>query len=66
MKKIDVDKIENAFRDILDALGENVKREGLEDTPKRVAQSYGELFLDFFKILKMYLKEHLKWKRMIS
>lgn len=44
MKKIDVDKIENAFRDILDALGENVKREGLEDTPKRVAQSYGELF----------------------
>lgn len=44
MKKIDIDKIENAFRDILDALGENVKREGLEDTPKRVAQSYGELF----------------------
>ena len=44
MKKIDIDKIENAFRDILDALGENVKREGLEDTPKRVAQSYTELF----------------------
>ena len=49
MKKIDVDKIENAFRDILDALGENVKREGLEDTPKRVAQSYGELFSGLFQ-----------------
>ena len=44
MKKIDENKIENAFRDIIDALGENINREGLKDTPKRMAQSYGELF----------------------
>lgn len=44
MKKIDENKIENAFRDIIDALGENIDREGLKDTPKRMAQSYGELF----------------------
>lgn len=60
MKKIDENKIENAFRDIIDALGENINREGLKDTPKRMAQSYGELFLDYYKILKMFLKEHLK------
>ncbi|MDU1909744.1 GTP cyclohydrolase I FolE [Fusobacterium sp.] len=41
---MDVNKIENAFKDILDALGESIEREGLKDTPKRIAQSYTELF----------------------
>ena len=44
MKKIDIEKIERSFENILEALGEDREREGLKETPKRVAQSYGELF----------------------
>ncbi|MCP4482518.1 MAG: GTP cyclohydrolase I FolE [bacterium] len=36
-------KIENAVRDIIEALGEDPTREGLKDTPKRVAKMYAEL-----------------------
>ena len=42
-KKVDIPKIEDAVRQILVALGEDPKREGLVDTPKRVAQMYTEL-----------------------
>ena len=49
MKKIDVNKIENAFKEVIEALGENIEREGLKDTPKRIAQSYGELFSGLFQ-----------------
>lgn len=37
-------KIENAIRDILVAIGENPKRPGLLETPKRVAKMYEEIF----------------------
>ena len=43
-KKIDTDRIENAVREILLAIGENVDREGLQETPMRVARMYKELF----------------------
>jgi GTP cyclohydrolase I len=43
LKPIDNEKIENAVRDILDAIGEDVTREGLHDTPARVARMYAEL-----------------------
>ncbi len=36
--------IENAVRDLLVAVGEDPEREGLKDTPKRVARMYQELF----------------------
>lgn len=36
--------IEKAVRDILVALGDNPDREGLVDTPKRVAKMYDEVF----------------------
>lgn len=39
-----MDKIENAVRDILEALGDNPDREGLKDTPNRVARMYDEVF----------------------
>jgi GTP cyclohydrolase I len=42
-KKIDAAKIENAIRDILQALGEDTAREGIKLTPKRVAGMYAEL-----------------------
>ncbi|MGH3116986.1 MAG: GTP cyclohydrolase I FolE [Gaiellales bacterium] len=36
--------IEKAVRDIIVAIGEDPKREGLRDTPRRVAEMYEELF----------------------
>ena len=43
MSKIDFKRIENAVSEILAAVGEDVNREGLLDTPKRVAKMYAEL-----------------------
>ncbi len=42
---IDKLKIEKSIRDILEALGEDINREGLRDTPKRVANMYEEIFM---------------------
>lgn len=44
MKKIDTEKIEKCVYDLLVALGDDPTREGLADTPKRVAQMYAEVF----------------------
>jgi GTP cyclohydrolase I len=41
---IDLPRIERAVREILAAVGENPDREGLLDTPARVARMYAELF----------------------
>jgi GTP cyclohydrolase IA len=38
------DRIERAIRDILSAVGEDPNREGLRETPRRVASMYAELF----------------------
>lgn len=50
--------IMNAVRDILKAVGEDVERDGLLETPKRVANMYEELFSglndDPHKHLKMF------------
>lgn len=43
-KQIDKEKIENAVREILIAIGENPEREGLIETPQRVAKMYEEVF----------------------
>lgn len=42
--KIDIKAIEKHVRGIIEALGENPEREGLIDTPKRVANMYAEVF----------------------
>lgn len=44
MSKINKEKIEFHIKEILKALGENPDREGLKDTPKRVANYYSEVF----------------------
>jgi len=41
---VDLARIERAVREILAAVGENPDREGLRDTPRRVARMYAELF----------------------
>ena len=57
---INKQKIEEHFRGILIALGENPDREGLKETPKRVAKAYSEIFdgLNYTneEIAKMYDK----------
>lgn len=40
----DLEKIEHAVTMILEAIGEDPGREGLKDTPKRVARMYQEIF----------------------
>lgn len=42
--EVNYDKIEAAVRMILEAVGEDPDREGLLDTPKRVAKMYAEMF----------------------
>lgn len=42
--KIDCPRIEKAVREILSAVGEDPDREGLTETPRRVARMYAELF----------------------
>lgn len=44
MKDVNLGQIEEAVRLILEAIGEDPKREGLLDTPKRVAKMYQEVF----------------------
>lgn len=43
LPSVDRDLIENATRDILTAVGEDPERDGLKNTPKRVAKAYEEL-----------------------
>lgn len=44
MKTIDQDKIKQAVTMIIEALGDDPNREGLVETPKRVAKMYQEVF----------------------
>lgn len=41
---VDTKKAEQAVKMLLEAIGEDVNREGLRDTPARVARAYAEIF----------------------
>jgi GTP cyclohydrolase I len=43
-KDFDLPRIERAVREILEAIGENPDRDGLRETPARVARAYAEQF----------------------
>ncbi len=49
-KVVDLKRIEKAVREILTAIGEDPKREGLIDTPNRVARMYEEIFMGLHQI----------------
>lgn len=53
---MDKQRIENAVREILIAIGENPDREGLQETPARVARMYEEVFAG----LEGSAEKHLK------
>ncbi len=53
---MDKEKIERAIRDILEAIGEDPDREGLKETPKRVANMYEEILGG----INQSAEEHLK------
>jgi len=43
-RPVDLERIERAVREIIEAIGEDAGREGLRGTPERVARMYAELF----------------------
>ena len=55
-KQIDRERIERAVRDILLAIGEDPNREGLQETPQRVARMYEEIFSGLHQDISSSLK----------
>ena len=41
---VDRERVQGLIRELLEAIGEDPSREGLRDTPRRVAEMYAELF----------------------
>lgn len=56
LQNVDLEKIEKAVSMILEAVGEDVSREGLQNTPKRVAKMYAEVFSGLKEDPKEYFK----------
>jgi GTP cyclohydrolase I len=54
---VDLDRIARAVREILSAVGEDADREGLLETPKRVARMYAELFAGLHQDPSTYLSK---------
>src|SRR5580698_3617641 len=58
----DLPRIERAVREILAAIGEDPERDGLKDTPARVARAYAEQFAGLFQspaeVLKTVFDAH--------
>ena len=53
---MDLKRIENAVREILIAIGEDPEREGLIETPERVARMYSEVFSGLPEDPKKHIK----------
>ncbi|HUS47900.1 MAG TPA: GTP cyclohydrolase I FolE [Phycisphaerae bacterium] len=54
-ERVDTKVIERAVREILIAIGEDPDREGLRDTPRRVAGMYDELFAGMYEDASKHL-----------
>ncbi len=55
-QNMDLPKIENAVREILEAIGEDPDREGLQETPQRVARMYAEVFAGLHRDISKDIK----------
>ena len=55
--KIDLDRIRHAVREILLAVGEDPEREGLRETPDRVARMYAEVFQGLHQDPRIHLRK---------
>ena len=55
-KNMDLPKIENAVREILEAIGEDPNREGIKETPQRVARMYAEVFAGLHRDINKDIK----------
>jgi len=55
--RVDLPRIEQAVREILLAVGEDPDREGLQETPGRVARMYAELFSGLHADPRKHLKK---------
>jgi len=55
---MDKKRIEQAIKTILEAIGEDLNRDGLKDTPRRVAEMYEEIFVGVKKDPKKELKTY--------
>jgi GTP cyclohydrolase I len=53
---MDLDRIAKAVREILEAIGEDPDREGLQDTPERVARMYAEVASGIHEAADTHLK----------
>ncbi|MEX0641331.1 MAG: GTP cyclohydrolase I, partial [Pirellulales bacterium] len=55
--RVDTARIERAVREILAAVGEDPDREGLRETPGRVARMYAELFSGLNEDPRIHLRK---------
>jgi GTP cyclohydrolase I len=55
-RPIDLDRIAAAVKEILAAIGEDPERDGLRDTPDRVARMYAEIFSGLHEKADQHLK----------
>jgi GTP cyclohydrolase I len=55
-QNMDLPKIEHAVREILEAIGEDPDREGLQETPQRVARMYAEVFAGLHRDISKDIK----------
>ena len=53
---MDLERIENAVKEILVAVGEDPDREGLLETPRRVANMFQEIFAGIETDPKQFIK----------
>ncbi len=60
--RVDLDRIRRAVREILIAVGEDPDREGLIDTPDRVARMYAEVFRGLHQNARVHLEKRFTQK----
>ena len=53
---VDAPRVERAVRELLEAIGENPDREGLQGTPARIARMYAEIFAGLYIDPASYLQ----------